>query len=96
MSLLLLLLLLLLPRLFWQLSALVLSKLLSSLPVMRHKLRSGYLLGDTRQEGITGGLAMNNKVGSWADSLVVGAIKLSQGLLASTLCSFKAFSFITN
>jgi hypothetical protein len=45
-----------------QLSALVLSKLLSSLPHMRKHLRAGYLLGDTRHDGTAGGLAMNNKV----------------------------------
>jgi hypothetical protein len=45
-----------------QLSALVLSKLLSSLPHMRRHLRAGYLLGDTRHDGTAGGLAMNNKV----------------------------------
>jgi hypothetical protein len=49
-----------------QLSALVLSKLLSSLPHMRKHLRSGYLLGDTRHDGTAGGLAMNNKVGRHA------------------------------
>jgi len=46
---------------FLQLSALVLSKLLSSLPTMRRHLRAGYLLGDTRSDK-TGSLAMNNKV----------------------------------
>ena len=46
-----------------QLSALVLSKLLSSLPVMRRHLRAGYLLGDTRSDK-TGSLTMNNKVGN--------------------------------
>jgi hypothetical protein len=44
-----------------QLSALVLAKLLSSLPTMRRHLRAGYLLGDTRSDK-TGSLAMNNKV----------------------------------
>lgn len=44
-----------------QLSALVLSKLLSSLPTMRRHLRAGYLLGDTRSDK-TGSLTMNNKV----------------------------------
>jgi hypothetical protein len=49
------------PLLLLQLSALVLAKLLSSLPTMRCHLRSGYLLGDTRSDK-TGSLAMNNKV----------------------------------
>lgn len=53
-----------LPSLFLssQLSALVLSKLLASLPTMRRHLRAGYLLGDTRSDK-TGSLTMNNKVG---------------------------------
>jgi hypothetical protein len=44
-----------------KLSALVLSKLLSSLPSMHRHLRAGYLLGDTRSDK-TGSLTMSNKV----------------------------------
>jgi hypothetical protein len=98
-----------LPRIAPQLSALVLSKLLSSLPHMRKHLRAGYLLGDTRHDGTAGGLAMNNKVRSEGRQMrpwVVGrcgchAIKRAQHqlttswvCLGSSYCTQCTFVFV--